>query len=102
MLQINLKSTVNLGMIFRNLEVVISENASLAVHHETVLSMIKECDNKTNQCAPDSPVAKTSKLGQNVNQGVEEMKQRVTKIFNKPGMTKSNTLSNLPGLFKKK
>ncbi|KAL1489480.1 hypothetical protein ABEB36_014368 [Hypothenemus hampei] len=99
------KQTSSIGSIIKQglkcLECVISENPSLSMHHETVLAMIKECDNKNGSSIPGSPVG-PSKIGQNVNQGVEEMRQRVSKIFNKPHMPKSNTLPNLPGIFRKK
>ncbi|XP_050316414.1 RAB11-binding protein RELCH homolog [Anthonomus grandis grandis] len=75
----------------KHLESVIAENPSLSVHHETVLSMIKECDNKSSGSGPASPV------GLNANQGVEDMRQRMSKIFNKP-----NVHTNLQGIFKKK
>ncbi|VEN57159.1 unnamed protein product [Callosobruchus maculatus] len=47
---------------------------------------------------PQTPTDSTSKLTHNV----EEMRQRVSKIFNKPTMSKPNTLPNLQGIFKKK
>ncbi|XP_066257908.1 RAB11-binding protein RELCH homolog isoform X1 [Euwallacea similis] len=96
----NVSSVIRSGL--KSLELVISENPSLSHHHETVLAMLKECDNKCNQSIPGSPVGRSSHFGHNVNQGVEEMRQRVTKIFNKPSMPKSNTLPNLSGIFKKK
>lgn len=78
---------------------MVTENQTLHVHRETVLSMIKECDNKA-----DLPVCleRSQSLSQNVNQGVEEMRQKVSKIFNKPTMSKPNSLPNLQGIFKKK
>lgn len=79
------------------------EHPSLANHQETVTSMLKECDNREIPTIANAQTDKTqNKLSQNVNQGVEEMRQRVSKIFNKPTATKSGTLQNLPGLFKKK
>lgn len=96
----SISSIVKPGL--RCLESVISENQSLSIHHETVESMIRECDNKSDLSSPNSPVDRNTKLGQNVNQGVEEMRQRMSKIFNKPNIVKSNTLPNLQGIFKKK
>lgn len=65
--------------------------------------MIRECDNREFQTASNIQSDRShNKISQNVNQGVEEMRQRVSKIFNKPSGTKSGTLQSLPGLFKKK
>lgn len=66
--------------------------------------MIKECDNRDNKVESPSmqPVELGTKLSQNVNQGVEEMRQRVSKMFNKPTIPKPNNLPNLQGIFKKK
>lgn len=65
--------------------------------------MIKECDNKEHLTINLQTDKSQNKLAQNMNQGVEDMRQRVSKIFNKPvGMKQSNTFHNLPGLFKKK
>lgn len=87
----------------RCLESVVSENQSLVTHRETVISMIKECDNKENQATSLQTDRSQNKLAQNMNQGVEDMRQRVSKIFTKPtGMKQSNTFHSLPGLFKKK
>lgn len=96
---------MSLWIIFlcRCLETVVTDNQSLAIHRETVISMIKECDNKENQAVNLQTDKSQNKLTQNVNQGVEDMRHRVSKIFNKPaGMKQSNTFHNLPGLFKKK
>nr|CAH7731165.1 unnamed protein product [Callosobruchus chinensis] len=84
------------------LETVILENQSLNSYWDTVVSMIKECDNRVEVVTPQTPTDSTSKLTHNVNQSVEEMRQRVSKIFNKPTMSKPNTLPNLQGIFKKK
>lgn len=87
----------------RCLESVVGENPSLVTHRETVISMIKECDNRENQAASLQTDRSQNKLAQNMNQGVEDMRQRVSKIFNKPtSMKQSNTFHSLPGLFKKK
>lgn len=85
------------------MESVVIDNQTLATHRETVTSMIKECDNKEHQTVNLQADKSQNKLAQNMNQGVEDMRQRVSKIFNKPsGMKQSNTFHNLPGLFKKK
>nr|CAI5819958.1 unnamed protein product [Callosobruchus analis] len=86
----------------RYLETVILENQSLSSYWDTVVSMIKECDNRVEVATPQTPTDSSSKLTQNVNQSVEEMRQRVSKIFNKPTISKPNTLPNLQGIFKKK
>lgn len=88
---------------YRCLESVVIDNQSLASHRDTVTSMIKECDNKEHQAVNVQTDKSQNKLTQNMNQGVEDMRQRVSKIFNKPSsMKQSNTFHNLPGLFKKK
>ncbi|KAJ8919648.1 hypothetical protein NQ315_006175 [Exocentrus adspersus] len=79
----------------RCLEAVVMDNQTLQVHRETVSSMIKECDNKTD-------VPASVDRNQTLNQGVEEMRQKVSKIFNKPTISKPNSLPNLQGIFKKK
>lgn len=90
----------------RCLETVVSENQALISHREVVQLMIKECDNR-NEFQPHlsterQNTSSSTKLSQNVNQGVEEMRQRVSKMFNKPNISKPNTLPNLQGIFKKK
>ncbi|XP_076264934.1 RAB11-binding protein RELCH homolog [Rhynchophorus ferrugineus] len=84
------------------LDIIISDNQSLCIHHETVLAMLKECDANSVQSSPTSPPEKNSTLSQNVNQGVEEMRSRMSKIFTKSSITKPNTLPNLQNIFKKK
>lgn len=99
----SISSAVKAGL--KSLETVISENQSLSIHYETVLGMIKECENKSSQNSPISPREKgnsATSLSQNVNQGVEEMRQRVSKIFHKSNISKPNTLPNIQGIFKKK
>lgn len=78
------------------------ENPSLNNSWETVVSMIKECENRVDVSVPQSPVDLNARLSHNVNQGVEEVKQRVSKIFTKPGSTKPTSLPNLQGIFRKK
>lgn len=100
-----LESPINFFSLchFRSLESVVTEHQSLASHKDTVTSMIKECDNRDNQHTSGiSSERGQSTLSQNVNHSVEEMRQRVSKIFNKPTSVKPSTLQNLPGLFKKK
>lgn len=82
---------------------MVLENQALNSHWEIVTSMIKDCEHKVDVSNPQSPVdLNTSRLSQNVNQGVEEVKQRVSKIFTKPTSTKQNPLPNLQAIFKKK
>uniref|UniRef100_A0A1Y1KW97 Uncharacterized protein n=1 Tax=Photinus pyralis TaxID=7054 RepID=A0A1Y1KW97_PHOPY len=85
----------------RSLEAIVVENPSLLPHKESITSMIRETENRINAAGVQVPSDRgaSNTLGQNVNQGVEEMKQRVSKIFNKPS---SNPLPNLQGIFKKK
>lgn len=66
--------------------------------------MVRVFDSKEQQAVNFQTDRSQNKLTQNMNQGVEDMRQRVSKIFNKPssGMKQSNTFHNLPGLFKKK
>nr|XP_023025096.1 lisH domain and HEAT repeat-containing protein KIAA1468 homolog isoform X2 [Leptinotarsa decemlineata] len=80
----------------RHLEAVILENQVLNVHWETIVSMMKECENRVNLPTECSP-----KMNQNVNHSVEDVRQRVSKIFNKP-IPKATTLPNLQGIFRKK
>lgn len=88
---------------FRVLENLVLENQTLNSHWETVASMIKECENKVDLATPQSPVDLNTRFSQNVNQGVEEVKQRMSKMFNtKQASTKQNTLPNLQSIFKKK
>ncbi|KAK5642547.1 hypothetical protein RI129_008714 [Pyrocoelia pectoralis] len=100
------KQTINSVLLpgLRSLEAIVIENPSLLPHKESITSMIRETENRINstgaQIQLDRSAANT--LGQNVNQGVEEMKQRVSKIFNKPSSIKQNSLPNLQGIFKKK
>lgn len=84
------------------MENLLLENQTLNSHSETVASMIKECENKVDITTSQLPVDLNTRLSHNVNQGVEEVKQRVSKIFTKPVSTKQNTLPNLQGIFKKK
>lgn len=89
-----------MSMIFncRCLDSVITESHSLLSQRDTVLGMIREFENQPEATSPQSSLDKSNKLTQNVNQSVEEMKQRVSKIF-KPVNVKPN---NLQGIFKKK
>ncbi|CAH1180510.1 unnamed protein product [Phaedon cochleariae] len=86
----------------RNLEAVIMENENLHCHWETITSLMKECENKIDFAIPESPIiSPTNKTSHNVNQSVEEMRQKVSKIFHTP-LPKPNNLPNLQGFFKKK
>ncbi|KAK4876752.1 hypothetical protein RN001_009258 [Aquatica leii] len=88
----------------RSLETVVNENPSLLPHKESIISMIRETENRANYTGTQlsSTERASTTLGQNVNQGVEDMKQRVSKMFNKPSGIKQNPLPNLQGIFKKK
>lgn len=82
---------------------IVVENPSLSPHRDSVTSMIKETENRVNTAFLQSPTERgSSTLSQNVNQGVEDMKLRVSKIFQKPTGTKQNPLPTLQGIFKKK
>ncbi|XP_074035175.1 RAB11-binding protein RELCH homolog isoform X2 [Leptinotarsa decemlineata] len=94
---LNEPSTTNVLLSgLRHLEAVILENQVLNVHWETIVSMMKECENRVNLPTECSP-----KMNQNVNHSVEDVRQRVSKIFNKP-IPKATTLPNLQGIFRKK
>ncbi|EFA00181.1 RAB11-binding protein RELCH homolog [Tribolium castaneum] len=84
----------------RCLETAVTENQSLTCHRDIIGSMIRECDDHAESSTHAQP-EHSNKL-QNVNQGVEEMKQRMSKIFTKPAGSKPNTLPNLQSIFKKK
>lgn len=84
------------------MENIVLENQSLNIHWETISLMIKECENKIETTIPQSPVDLNAKLSQNVNQSVEEVKQRVSKLFTKPAGIRQSTLPNIQGIFKKK
>lgn len=66
--------------------------------------MIKECENRYDLSSPSTEKmpSSASKITQNVNQSVEEMKQRMSKMFNKPPGSAKQNLSTLQGFFKKK
>lgn len=59
--------------------------------------MLRECE-EPNSNTSGYPATDYVKLTQNVNQGVEEMKIKVSKIFSKTG-TKPSSIQNM---FKKK
>ncbi|KAF5306430.1 hypothetical protein FQR65_LT07342 [Abscondita terminalis] len=86
----------------RSLEAVVNENSSLLPHRETIISMIREAENRANSTGTQLTERPATTLGQNVNQGVEDMKQRVSKIFTKQSGNKQSPLPNLQGIFKKK
>lgn len=72
-------------------------------HQNSIHSIVKECENRINLVTVQSPVDRSSStLSQNVNQGVEDMKQKVSKMFQKPSIAKPNALPSFQGIFKKK
>lgn len=92
-----MKENMQFVNTFRCLETLVVENPSLSPHRDSVISMIRETENRANFNIVNAPVDKAgSTLTQNVNQGVEDMKQRVSKIFQKPSGP------NFQGIFKKK
>lgn len=96
---INVRFVMNIYLItlFRCLENVINENQSLNCYRETIESMIRECE-ETSSNSSGYSATDYVKLTHNVNQGVEEMKMKVSKIFSKTG-TKPSSIQNM---FKKK
>lgn len=81
------------------------DSKSLVIHRDTILAMIRETESRLDQ----SPTSHSEKdrvisLSQNVNQGMEDVRQRVSKIFSssKSSISKTNNLANLQGMFRKK
>nr|XP_018901818.1 PREDICTED: lisH domain and HEAT repeat-containing protein KIAA1468 homolog [Bemisia tabaci] len=86
----------------RNLDALCKD--SYPVHHDNVLLMIKEAESRSDssgKAAERSPSISLSSASTHVGQGVEEMKQKVSKIFNSP-IGKTSNLSNLQNIFRKK
>lgn len=81
---------------------VVLENPSLSQHRDSVSSMIKEVESRNDVGLVQSPTERTSSLRQDVNQGMEDMRIRVSKIFTKPPAIKQSNLPNLQNIFKKK
>ncbi|XP_069701255.1 RAB11-binding protein RELCH homolog [Periplaneta americana] len=87
----------------RYLEPISSQ--SLSSHHDTVQAMIKGAESRIEVQRPTERSGSISlaMATANVGQGVEDMKQRVSKIFqNKPAMNRPTNLPNIPGIFRKK
>ncbi|XP_063235480.1 RAB11-binding protein RELCH homolog [Bacillus rossius redtenbacheri] len=96
------KQTVSTVLLpgLRYLEPISSQ--SLLAHHDTVVAMIKGAESRveTHHTSDRSGSLGLSLVGANVGQGVEDVKQKVTKYFQmKPVI---NRPANLPGLFRKK
>ncbi|KAJ9580267.1 hypothetical protein L9F63_004080, partial [Diploptera punctata] len=78
---------------------------SLPSHHDTVQAMIKGAESRIEVQRPNERAGSISLAAAtaNVGQGVEDMKQRVSKIFqNKPAVNRPTNLPNIPGIFRKK
>ncbi|XP_066992231.2 RAB11-binding protein RELCH homolog [Anabrus simplex] len=86
----------------RSLEPISSQ--SLHIHHETLLAMIRGAESRVEVQRPmeRSGSISLASATANVNQGMEDMKQRVTKMFQKPAVNRPPNLSNLHGIFRKK
>lgn len=63
------------------------------------MSMNKELESKMDASTIHFHVDRSSRVS---NQSVEDVRQKVSKIFNNPVVNKSTTLPNLQGIFKKK
>lgn len=77
---------------------------SLLIHHETLLAMIRGAESRIEVQRPTERSGSISLASAtaNVGQGMEDMKLRVTKIFQKPAMNRPPNLPNLQGIFRKK
>ncbi|KAJ1529728.1 hypothetical protein ONE63_006481 [Megalurothrips usitatus] len=73
------------------------------VHRETILAMVKEVESRSNVPALRSEERRTSRglasATANVNQGVEDMRQRMSKMFQTKNV---GNQPSLPSLFRKK
>ncbi|XP_022908904.2 RAB11-binding protein RELCH homolog [Onthophagus taurus] len=83
----------------RYLEFVVKENPSLTSQYEIVTSLIKEVEGKVDNSSSLLTIEKSVKIS---TPSVEDVRQRVSKIFNNPVVNKNNPLPNLQGIFKKK
>lgn len=98
------KNTVTTALLpgLRYLEQICSQ--SLVVHHETVFSMIREVESRFEIPKPtmerSSSSLTLSAATANVGQGMEDMKNRVTKIFQGP-ISRPSNLPNLQNIFRK-
>ncbi|XP_046396336.1 RAB11-binding protein RELCH homolog [Ischnura elegans] len=80
----------------------------LPAHHDTVLAMIREAEIH-NDLQANRGMERTSSgmslalATANMGQGVEDMRNRMTKIFQvKPSVSRPSNLPNIPGIFRKK
>lgn len=86
--------------VYRYLEAV--DNKSLVIHRDTIVAMIRETEGRLDQSTPGQ-MERSISISQNVNQGMEDVRQRVSKIFSsKSSIPKTNNLPNLQGMFRKK
>ncbi|XP_039285476.1 RAB11-binding protein RELCH homolog [Nilaparvata lugens] len=77
---------------------------SLPSHHGSVLIMIQEAESRSDINKPIERSSSGMSLAQatsNVGQGVEDMKQKMTKIFQTP-LSRPTNLPNLQSIFRKK
>ncbi|XP_049808480.1 RAB11-binding protein RELCH homolog [Schistocerca nitens] len=80
-------------------------NTALYTHHETVMAMIRGAESRLDS---QRPIDRSSTLSlavatANMGQGMEDMKNRVSKIFqNKPTTNRAANIPNLQGIFRKK
>lgn len=78
------------------LEAIVRETPSLASQIDGVVSIIKETESKLemSSVSPEKMMRTT--------QNIDDVRQKVSKIFSNPVVNKSNTLPNFQGIFKKK
>ncbi|XP_071451362.1 RAB11-binding protein RELCH homolog [Hetaerina americana] len=80
----------------------------LPAHHDTVLAMIREAETHNDLLANRGMERSSSGMSlalatANMGQGVEDMRNRMTKIFQgKPSVSRPSNLPNIPGIFRKK
>lgn len=63
--------------------------------------MVKECENRLDITMIASHSQKNL-ISDNVNTSMEEMRNRMSKMFNKTALPNRNSLSNVQSFFKKK
>lgn len=63
--------------------------------------MVKECENRMH-ITSSSTQSQRNLITDNVNSSMEEVRNRMTKMFNKSALPNRNSLSNVQSLFKKK
>ncbi|KAI4469951.1 rab11-binding protein relch [Holotrichia oblita] len=86
----------------RYLEFVVKENPSLLSHYDVIMSMNKQLESKMEVSTTQHHTDRASNIHRANTQSVEDVRQKVSKIFNNPVVNKSTTLPNLQGIFKKK